>query len=70
MTRRAPGYDNRSVYVNDEWSNGPQSRRYEQEQRPGYWVRQPDGSRVFYDRERSYNPPPAPFYFPGRPPGW
>ena len=30
--------------------------------RSGYWVQQPDGSRVFYDRERM--PPPPPFFQP------
>ena len=36
--------------------------------RSGYWMQQPDGSRVFYDRERM-GPPPPPL-FPPRPPGW
>jgi hypothetical protein len=72
MTRRAPGYDDRPLYANDGWSNPPSQRRYDSEPRTGYWVRQPDGSRVFYDRERTYNPPPppSPFFFPPRPPGW
>jgi hypothetical protein len=35
--------------------------------RSGYWMQQPDGSRVFYDRERV--PPPSPYFMP-RPPGW
>jgi hypothetical protein len=36
--------------------------------RTGYWVQQPDGSRVFHDRERMMMPPPVPFF--ARPPGW
>ena len=79
MTRRAPnydnrGYDDRSVYANDGWSNAQPQRRYESEPRTGYWVRQPDGSRVFYDSERAAYPrqpaPPSPFFFPPRAPGW
>jgi len=79
MTRRAPGYDNRSVYANDDWSNAQPSRRYESQRyesqpRTGYWVRQPDGSQVYYDSEREAYPrrsaPPSPFFFPPRPPGW
>ena len=37
--------------------------------RGGYWMQRPDGSRVFYDRERMAPPPPPPFFQP-RPPGW
>jgi hypothetical protein len=73
ITRRGPAYGDQPAYANDNWSNSaPQSSRYESAPRTGYWVRQPDGSRVFYDSERTYNPPPppAPFFFPGRPPGW
>jgi hypothetical protein len=74
MTRRAPSYDDRSVYANDDWSNAQPSRRYESEPRTGYWVRQPDGSQVYYDSERTAYPrrsaPPSPFFFPPRPPGW
>jgi hypothetical protein len=81
VARRAPGYDDRSVYANDDWSNAQRSRRYASEPRTGYseprtgyWVRQPDGSQVFYDSERTVYPrqpaPPSPFFFPPRPPGW
>lgn len=72
IARRAPSYGDQPTYANDDYWSNRQSPRYEAEPRTGYWVRQPDGSRVFYDRERTYNPPPppSPFFFPGRPPGW
>lgn len=74
MTRGAPAYGDQPAYANDDYWSNRQSPRYESEPRTGYWVRQPDGSRVFYDRERTSNPlpppPPAPFFFPPRPPGW
>ena len=72
VSRREPAYGDRPVYANDDWNNPPPQPRYEQEQRGGYWVTRPDGSRAFYDRERTAYPPPSPspFFFPSRPPGW
>ena len=60
------------TYPNPEYdtsSRPPRGYRREVEAAPprsGYWTQQPDGSRVFYDRERMA-PPPPPFF---RPPGW
>ena len=75
VTRRAPTFREQPAYVNADEMNSPPVRRYEpdvsREPRSGYWVTQPDGSRVFYDRERSgFPPPPPPPFFLGRPPGW
>ena len=75
VTRRAPTFGEQPAYVYDNEVSAPPTRRYEsdvsREPRSGYWVTQPDGSRVFYDRERSgFPPPPPPPFFLGRPPGW
>ena len=74
VSRRAPTYGEQPAYANDGVTTVPPARVYESDQprysRGGTWVVRPDGSRVFYDRERSaYPPPPPPFFFP-RPPGW
>jgi len=73
MSRRAPSFREQPAYVNAD-QNAPPMPRYEAEQprepRNGYWMQQPDGSRVFYDRERNGFPPPPPPFFLGRPPGW
>jgi hypothetical protein len=46
-------------------------RGYARADQRGYWMRYPDGSRVFYDRERSYRQlPPSPPFFIGRRYGW
>ncbi|MBX9841665.1 MAG: L,D-transpeptidase [Xanthobacteraceae bacterium] len=65
------GYANQG-YPNQGYEmTSPRAYRYDRREaappRSGHWVQQPDGSRVFYDRERM--PPPPPFYAP-RPPGW
>ena len=75
MSRRAPALREQPAYVNADDTAMPPPRGYESESprepRSGYWVTQPDGSRVFYDRERSgFPPPPPPPFFLGRPPGW
>ena len=74
VSRRAPAYRDQPAYANDDVTSFPPARGYEwnapREARSGYWVMQPDGSRVFYDRERSaYPPPPPPYFFP-RSPRW
>ena len=58
------GYSDRG-YPSQNYSN----QDYDTTSRPrrGYWVQQPDGSRVFYDHERM--PPPPPFVR-ARPPSW
>jgi hypothetical protein len=70
-------YPNQGYYSRQEYDVTPaQPRAYRNNRREaeapqprsGYWVQQPDGSRVFYDRER-VQPPPPPFFAP-RPPGW
>jgi hypothetical protein len=75
VSRRAPTYREQPAYA-DDMTSAPPARVYQsdsfRDSRGGYWVTRPDGSRVFYDRERSGGlppPPPAPFFFP-RPPGW
>ncbi len=68
MTRRAPSYDERSVYANDDWSNAQPSRRYDSQPRTGYWVRQPAQARRC-TTTASGRPirvgllPPSPFFF-------
>jgi hypothetical protein len=70
------GYSNQGYYSRQEYDvTSPRPRAYRNDRRDaetaqprsGHWVQQPDGSRVFYDRERA--PPPPPFFAP-RPPGW
>jgi hypothetical protein len=70
-------YPNQSYYSRQEYDvTSPPPRGYRNNRREaeaaqprsGYWVQQPDGTRVFYDRERM-QPPPPPFFAP-RPPGW
>src|SRR5882724_5528496 len=72
VSRRAPTYGEPPTYANDDATTVPPARGYESDQprdyRGGYWVTRPDGSRAFYDRERSSFPPPP--FFLGRPPGW
>ena len=84
VARRAPGYREQPGYVGQGYSGQgysgqyydvPSPRGYRDDgrgmqtaPRSGYWMQQPDGSRVFYDRERM-GPPPPPL-FPPRPPGW
>jgi hypothetical protein len=72
VSRRAPAYRDRPAYANDDVTTFPPARGYElnapRETRSGYWVMQPDGSQVFYDREPSaYPPPPQPFFVPRQP---
>jgi hypothetical protein len=75
------GYPNQGYSTRDYEVTAPQPRTYRYDRREaeaaphaapprggGYWVQQPDGTRVFYDRERM-QPPPPPFFAP-RPPGW
>ena len=71
------GYSNQGYYSRQEYDvTSPRPRAYRNDRREaetaqprsGHWVQQPDGSRVFYDRERM-GPPPPPFFAP-RPPGW
>jgi hypothetical protein len=69
VARRAP---QRPVAAGpNEASSAP--RGYRPVERAGYWVQQPDGTRVFVDRERGdprlLPPPqqPQPFGFPGGP---
>jgi hypothetical protein len=69
VARRAP---QRPVAADpNEVSSAP--RGYRPVERAGYWVQQPDGTRVFVDRERGdprlLPPPqqPQPFGFPGGP---
>ena len=75
VSRRAPTFGEQPAYLGDDVTTVPPRRVYGSDQprdsRGGYWVMRPDGSRVFYDRERSAYPPPPPppFFFP-RPPGW
>ena len=69
-------YPNQGYSTRDYEVTSPQPRTYRYDRRDaeaapqaapsrsGYWVQQPDGSRVFYDRERM---PPQ---FLPRPPGW
>ncbi|MBX9824226.1 MAG: L,D-transpeptidase [Xanthobacteraceae bacterium] len=71
------GYANQGYPNYEMTSPQPRGYRYDRREveaapraappRSGHWVQQPDGSRVFYDRERM--PPPPPYYAP-RPPGW
>ena len=68
------GYPNQGYSSQQYDVTSPQPRAYrangreaQGSPRSGYWVQRPDGSRVFYDRERM--PPPSPFFQP-RPPGW
>jgi hypothetical protein len=72
VSRRAPTFGEQPAYANDDVTTVQPGRVYGSDQprnpRGGYWVMRPDGSRVFYDRERSAYPP-QPFFFP-RPPGW
>jgi hypothetical protein len=72
VARRAPGYREQPGYPGAETDmtfQGQQRGVYpEREPGGGYWVQRPDGSRVFYDRERMAPPPPPPFFFP--PPRW
>ena len=76
VSRRAPTYREQPAYADDDVAAAPPARLYEtdryREPRGGYWATRPDGSRVFYDRERTAYPPPPPppFFFPPRPPGW
>jgi hypothetical protein len=74
VSRRAPAFREQPAYVGGDATTLPPPRGYEpeppREPRNGYWATQPDGSRVFYDRERSGFPPPPPPFFLGRPPGW
>lgn len=72
VSRRAPTFGEQPAYANDDQApTYAPAQRYEPESRDGYWAIRPDGSRVFYDRERSAYPapPPPPFFFP-RPPRW
>ena len=77
VARRAPGYGERPGYIErgtddrDATFSTPRrdARDTRYDDRPGYWVRYPDGSREFIDRERDDRPPPPPFFL-GRPPGW
>jgi len=76
VSRRAPTFGEQPAYANDDVTSVPPARGYYESGQPrdsrGYWVTRPDGSRVFYDRERTAYPPPPPpppFFFP-RPPGW
>jgi L,D-transpeptidase catalytic domain len=64
----APTYSNQEYDTSPRPPRGYRVDRREVEAAPprsGYWTQQPDGSRVFYDRERMA--PPPPFF---RPPGW
>ena len=82
VSRRAPTLREQPAYVNEDVTTAPPAQGYpgqgyyesdtSRDSRGGYWATRPDGSRVFYDRERSGGfppPPPRPFIFP-RPPGW
>jgi hypothetical protein len=77
VSRRAPTFGEQPAYANDDVTAAPPARGFFESDQPrdvrgGYWATRPDGSRVFYDRERSAYPPPPPpppFFFP-RPPGW
>ena len=73
-------YPNQGYSTRDYEVTAPQPRAYRYDRREaeaapqaapprggGYWVQQPDGTRVFYDRERMQPPPP---FFAPRPPGW
>ena len=64
------GYSNQDYY---DVTSPPRAYRddrgFQTAPRGGYWMQRPDGSRVFYDRERMAPPPPPPFFQP-RPPGW
>jgi hypothetical protein len=68
--RDQPGYPSNESDVTFQGQQRGVYREAEREPRGGYWVQRPDGSRVFYDRERMAPPPPPPFFFPPRPPGW
>jgi hypothetical protein len=70
------GYPHQGYSTRDYETTSPQPRTYRYDRRDaeaapqaapsrsGYWVQQPDGSRVFYDRER------LPPHLRPRPPGW
>jgi hypothetical protein len=66
------GYPNQGYSTRDYEMTSPQPRAYRYDRREaettqprsGYWVQQPDGSRIFYDRER------IPPHLRPRPPGW
>jgi len=75
VSRRVPAFGEPPTYANDDEMTAPPARGYvsgsPRDTRGGYWVTRPDGSRVFYDRERNgFPPPPPPPFFLGRPPGW
>lgn len=70
--------DPRTGYVerdgDDEFAGSVERRarqyRDDRDVRRGYWVQRWDGSRVFYERERDFRPPPSPYYGPPRPWGY
>jgi hypothetical protein len=74
-----PSYPNQGYSTRDYEMTAPQPRTYRYDRREaeaapqappsrsGYWVQQPDGSRVFYDRERM---PQQQQFFQPRPRGW